>query len=173
MRSNRMSAFLLLALDFGLVALVGWLDYLTGTEFQFAIYYLIPISIAAWYTNATASLFTGAACVGVWFLANYVFGAGRTRNFVEDANAAETEIFFLLVSFLLSKLREVLKREQSMARTDHLTGAANTRVSYECVEEEVARGERYGHPFSLVYLDVDDFKAINDTLGHRAGDRLL
>ena len=60
-----------------------------------------------------------------------------------------------------------------MARTDRLTGAMNLRAFYESVEEELARGARYGHPFSLIYLDVDDFKVINNTLDHQGGDRLL
>ena len=169
--SKRIATWLAFALL--IVAILGWLDYMTGTEFRFATYYLVPISIAAWYTNLSVSLFIGSACVTAWFLANYIFGVGRLRNLVQDANAAETVIFFLLVSFILAKLRQVLDREKVLARTDPLTGAANLRAFYERMDQEMARGQRYGHPFSLVYIDVDDFKIVNDTLGHKWGDKIL
>jgi diguanylate cyclase (GGDEF)-like protein len=70
-------------------------------------------------------------------------------------------------------LRRLLQREKELSGTDHLTGVMNRRAFGERVTEEIVRSERYARPFSLAYMDLDNFKALNDTCGHTAGDRLL
>ncbi len=60
-----------------------------------------------------------------------------------------------------------------MAATDSLTGLANRRIFHEKLSEEFARAERYGCAFSLLLIDIDHFKNINDTYGHIAGDAVL
>jgi diguanylate cyclase (GGDEF)-like protein len=57
--------------------------------------------------------------------------------------------------------------------TDSLTGCYNRRFFHEIVGHEVQRHRRYGSPLSVLFVDVDRFKAVNDSLGHEAGDRLL
>jgi diguanylate cyclase (GGDEF)-like protein/PAS domain S-box-containing protein len=76
-------------------------------------------------------------------------------------------------------LREVLRQEFDtvkliqMLRTDHLTGAFNRAHFFEAGEREVARYARQHEPLSLIALDVDHFKAVNDTYGHAGGDAVL
>ena len=60
-----------------------------------------------------------------------------------------------------------------LAYHDALTGLLNRRVMASVLAREVERSERYGHPLSVVFIDVDDFKAVNDTYGHELGDALL
>jgi len=60
-----------------------------------------------------------------------------------------------------------------MAEHDALTGLANRRVLSDRLVTEIARSRRTGRPFALVVFDLDDFKSLNDTLGHAAGDRAL
>jgi len=64
-------------------------------------------------------------------------------------------------------------RLESLARTDGLTGLLNHRSFHEQVESQVERSRRYGNPLSLILLDIDSFKAYNDTFGHPAGDSIL
>jgi diguanylate cyclase (GGDEF)-like protein len=59
------------------------------------------------------------------------------------------------------------------ATTDPLTGCHNRRFLQQVMDRELKRHERFGLPLSLLFIDVDRFKAINDTLGHEAGDRVL
>ena len=59
------------------------------------------------------------------------------------------------------------------ARQDPLTGLLNHQAFTRELELEVERAQRYGHPLALVFFDVDRFKAVNDTLGHPEGDRVL
>jgi diguanylate cyclase (GGDEF)-like protein len=60
-----------------------------------------------------------------------------------------------------------------LAETDELTGHLNRRAFFRELQTEVARTLRYGHPPSLLYIDIDHFKQINDTRGHAAGDMIL
>src|SRR5579885_2904106 len=62
---------------------------------------------------------------------------------------------------------------ESNALTDTLTGLPNARAMYVRFEQEAARARRTGRPFQVVMLDLDDFKQVNDTFGHKTGDRLL
>jgi diguanylate cyclase (GGDEF)-like protein len=64
-------------------------------------------------------------------------------------------------------------RAESNALTDSLTGLPNARRLHVRFEEEVSRARRTGHPFQVIMLDLDDFKLVNDTFGHKLGDRML
>jgi len=64
-------------------------------------------------------------------------------------------------------------RAESNAHTDPLTGLPNARSLHSRFDEEVARARRTGKPFQLIMLDLDDFKLVNDTFGHKLGDRML
>jgi len=69
--------------------------------------------------------------------------------------------------------RAHLETCEEAAFTDHLTGAANRRRFDQQLEREIERAERYGHPFCLLLLDIDEFKQINDTFGHETGDVVI
>ena len=68
---------------------------------------------------------------------------------------------------------ERAERAEEEARTDALTGVASRRSWTRIMEREEARSRRYGHPASVVSIDLDDLKQVNDTIGHAAGDELL
>lgn len=68
---------------------------------------------------------------------------------------------------------KLLRRLRGLSETDSLTGLANHRKLYAVLAHEQARARRYGSHFSLVMLDIDEFKLLNDTLGHPAGDAVL
>ncbi|GAC1658530.1 MAG: sensor domain-containing diguanylate cyclase [Vulcanimicrobiaceae bacterium] len=74
---------------------------------------------------------------------------------------------------LYDETRRLLEETQRLALTDHLTGIANRRALNEMLERELSPAERYDSPFCYIILDLDDFKAINDTGGHSAGDAAL
>lgn len=80
------------------------------------------------------------------------------------------DLCFPLMKKRLTRERE---RYEHASMTDELTGLLNRRAFDARLAEEVARTERYGTPFSLVMLDLDGFKEINDRFGHAAGDAVL
>lgn len=71
------------------------------------------------------------------------------------------------------ELRQSEARYRELSITDHLTGLFNARHLYRQIRAEAERAARYGRSLALLLLDVDDFKAFNDTHGHQEGDRLL
>ncbi len=71
------------------------------------------------------------------------------------------------------ELYQAYVREQLLARTDTLTGANNRRYFFEVAVHEFNAAVRYGHPLSAIMFDIDHFKKLNDTYGHRVGDEML
>lgn len=82
-------------------------------------------------------------------------------------------------SYFLSQIQDITARHnyesrlQHMADHDPLTGLLNRRAYERILTEHLARGERYGHAGAVLMLDLDEFKQVNDTLGHNAGDELI
>ena len=70
-------------------------------------------------------------------------------------------------------LRDSERRYRELSLRDELTGLFNSRHFFEQAEAELRRTNRYGHPLSLIFIDLDNFKKFNDTFGHLAGDRVL
>ncbi|MFH2125766.1 MAG: diguanylate cyclase [Pseudomonadota bacterium] len=81
--------------------------------------------------------------------------------------------------YAAGSVRDITERKQNeealkrLANTDGLTGVLNRRRFMELSRQEVARSHRYGGPLSLIMLDVDHFKAVNDSYGHEVGDEVL
>lgn len=88
----------------------------------------------------------------------------RSRGMAEELAAVRRES---------ETLRENLDKARKSAVRDPLTGLPNRLAYNERIKAEFARHRRAGHPLSLVVLDIDKFKGINDTYGHLAGDRVL
>lgn len=70
-------------------------------------------------------------------------------------------------------VEEHVLKLQHLSRTDSLTGLFNHRTFYERLGEELKRASRYETPLSIVLVDLDNFKSVNDTKGHQFGDHLL
>jgi diguanylate cyclase (GGDEF)-like protein len=79
----------------------------------------------------------------------------------------------LMVDRAWRRQRRIAHLLETQAHTDPLTGLANRRHFFEAADAELARSRRYEAPLSLLMLDIDRFKEVNDAHGHRAGDRVL
>lgn len=93
-----------------------------------------------------------------------------------------TTAFFSLLALIGPTIigTQIIRREQILRQTmirrsqeDYLTGLYNRRRITELLENEIQRAARYGTMFSVIMTDVDHFKAVNDRLGHQAGDKVL
>lgn len=81
--------------------------------------------------------------------------------------------FFSSYQHRLQSAQFTMDELARMANTDELTGLANRRRVIEVIDSELRRSSRYGHGFSIILLDIDRFKAVNDQLGHEVGDQAL
>ena len=105
--------------------------------------------------------------VGVLNLADKTEGDGFTAE-----DIALIELFSQLVGASIGNIK-LFEKMQRQATTDGLTGLVNHKNFYEILERELWRSRRYGGQISLIMIDIDNFKKINDTHGHRAGDKII
>lgn len=166
------SPALVIALGLALMALIGTMDQLTGSEVSLKVFYLLPIVFVTWYARQRAGYFFCVLCAMVSVLIDY---AGHSYNsaLIPVLNLAGRLGFYLLSSYVLVRLKTSLNNEKALARTDGLTGLLNARAFTDLSRHLIELAARYNHPAVLAYIDIDDFKAVNDTLGHSEGDRVL
>lgn len=170
---QRQPKSLLTTLGFVLVLCLGVIDSLTGPEFSFAVFYLLPVLWTAWFADRRAGIAVSIAGAATWLAMDLLAGATYSHPAIPYWNATTRLIFFLAVGVLVSALKGRLEREEKLARTDVLTGAINVRFFTGLANMEIGRARRYQRPLTLLYIDADHFKSVNDRFGHNTGDALL
>jgi len=99
--------------------------------------------------------------------------ADKIKNGSFDSeDIALIELFSQLVGASIGNIK-LFEKIQRQATTDGLTTLANHKTFYEILERELWRSRRYGGQISLIMIDIDNLKKINDTYGHRAGDKVI
>lgn len=160
-------------LAFALMLLLAGLDHLTGDELSFSVFYLMPISMAAWYGNREMGFIVSGLAAGIWLALEWAATPVFRQDWVVFWNSAVRLVFFFVVAYLLSELKSQLQRQQQLARTDSLTGLLNREGFFDRAKAAINAASRYGHAMAIAYIDLDGFKKINDTLGHLQGDAAL
>ncbi|PYO14318.1 MAG: GGDEF domain-containing protein [Gemmatimonadetes bacterium] len=170
---RRQSPAALLVAGLGVIAGVGYVDVATGPELTPILGYLLPIVPVAWYAGTRpAAILAGAGALAA-LLAEVFAPGGHVHGLVLVWNAAMRLAELLLVAWLVARWRAADERARELERTDPLTGAVNVRALYGLAAVEIARARRYRHPFTVAFIDLDEFKVVNDRLGHGAGDAVL
>jgi diguanylate cyclase (GGDEF)-like protein len=151
---------------------IGITDYLISIELSLSIFYLVPIVLVTWFINGKNGFWFSGISAIAWLM-GYLHTSYYQYFWLPYWNTFVRFGFFTIITHLLNKLKNTYEEEKKLARLDMLTGTVNYRYFLEILEAERQRFQRYHHSFSLAYIDVDNFKQVNDRLGHQAGNDLL
>ena len=161
-------------LALGLVVLIAAAGYAAGSEITISIFFLIPVALATWYGNHRLGIFFCLAAVVIWHWIDAGSPAHPYTNlYAPYWNSVIRLGLFLATAQLLSQLKTHLSNEKMLSRTDDLTGVLNGRGFTWLAEKMFELSERHGRSTTLAYVDLDNFKQVNDQHGHSEGDKLL
>ncbi len=160
------------AISAGVVATVAAADVYTGPGVDVTLLYLGPIGFGTFFAGLGPGIGLAILATACGVEASRMSGELLAPP-VLTWNAAQQLGVFLLLAVVLDAFKKRLLHEQHAARTDPLTSLSNRRAFVEAAWLELERGRRHGRPLSLLYIDCDDFKLVNDRFGHVAGDGVL
>jgi diguanylate cyclase (GGDEF)-like protein len=155
------------------ILIVGLVDHLSGTEIRVFPLYFLPLIPAAWVFGRTGAVSGSLLATGVWAATLFVAGRPYSQSYIWVINCVTQGVTFLVVSLLIAGLHKSLQRERFLSSSDALTGLANRHSFYTQAGIALALCHRSRFPVSLAYIDLDNFKQVNDRHGHDSGDALL
>lgn len=151
--------------------------YTGGVHSPLLNLYLLVIIASALTLGKTITLLEFALITTVYLYMGYPIYAGETFSVSNFIQLMVMFTPFLLVGYLTTMLAADVQYGRKMlevlAETDDLTGAQNRRSLSSTLQRELERSIQLGKPFSLMQIDADNLKSINDSFGHEAGDKLL
>ncbi|WP_420473743.1 GGDEF domain-containing protein [Noviherbaspirillum sp. ST9] len=161
-------------LGFLFVTVIGALDLAAGFRISLFVLNIIPVMFVTWFASPRWGVFFAvlmsvvSLTTDIWLAPSaQIFAHYRYLDIGSDFAAT------LLLVYMQHRLRKAYDQAMHSSRTDALTGCLNKSGFVEELVVEIERSKRYGHPMSLIYVDCDNFKTVNDTLGHQAGDAVL
>ena len=152
---------------------IGVIRFLTGPEYALSLFYLLPIALATWYAGRWIGVMVSLASAVSWLIADLSMLSAFSSILIPYLNETFRLIVFLIITLILTKLKRALENHKALGRTDPLTAILNRRAFCDLAEMELNKARRYQKPLSVLYMDIDNFKKINDRLGHHIGDTLL
>jgi len=167
-----------LILIFTEIILITYLDYkVTGLYYSLGVLYCLPIIQAA-HVSAIRALRRSDSripvLIGVLSALAWSVAEAAVVWPLFPIGALALNIFTRAITFtVLVRVMAKLFKEREYSRKDALTGLANRMEFIERFEIERLRSERSGEPYSVLFIDIDQFKILNDALGHHTGDEAL
>lgn len=153
--------------------LLGYLHTLTGYAYEFHIFFILPILLVSWFNGQRFGYVLAVLAAIEWLIADLALAGDQAKPLPLAFNTAMRLTIFLYGAWLIGELRRILLRESRMAREDALTQLPNRREFHERGAHAFAQAQRQAAPLTAVFIDLDRFKQVNDTLGHGVGDALL
>jgi diguanylate cyclase (GGDEF)-like protein len=155
-----------------LVTAIGVVDFSTGFELHFTLFYFLPIALVSWFVNRQAGILTAALCTLTWVVANYLSGRRYSSDWIAVWNFTMHLSVSLVIAWTLSQLKKTFDQVSELASRDFLTGLPNGRAFYDLAGREMERA--FGlEPMSLAFIDIEGFRWINHRFGYATGDQML
>jgi diguanylate cyclase (GGDEF)-like protein len=164
----------LVILGVAITIIVSIIDFwLTGQHISFLAFYCVPVFIFSWFLGWGPGLSSALVCSALNFGIDF-WHIKISQNPAEPFISGITAVIVLVVmARTVTILRHLVHHERDVARTDDVTQVSNRRAFYEAMERELNRARRHTTPLTLMVLDLDNFKFVNDRYGHLTGDRVL
>jgi hypothetical protein len=167
----------LLYLSLFLVAVVGVIDYLTGVELSFSIFYLLPVALGAWLISRWAGVAISIVSAVVWYLADLISSPSYSSPIVPYWNATVMLGFFLTTALILSALRRTIDRDNRLAREIQqglLPKTIPNVAGYEITGAYLPAQTVSGDYYDVLRLDGDSLAlCVGDVVGHGIPAALL
>lgn len=173
LKIKKPNKYIVLLISILTVAILGITDYISGFEMSFSIFYLLPISFTILLSDFKLGIIISLLSAFSWYLADISSGHIYNSLFTPIWNSVMRFGYFMIHTYFFSQFIKLYEKTKINSLTDSLTGIANTRYFMEFFEREIKKAKRTNLPFTLLYIDLDNFKYINDTYGHQVGDSLL
>jgi diguanylate cyclase (GGDEF)-like protein len=158
---------------FVVVFVLGYLDYLSGFEYAFSLFYLIPVALAAWFIGRRSAIILSVLSAVIWYISNNLAGQTYSHTGIGYWNTAISLGILILFSYLLSSMKNIVEREKEASNTDAITGLMTSTPFYQIATAELLRAKRYKRPYTLAIIDIDSYKQLKKHLGHEGSALVL
>lgn len=155
------------------ILMLGLVREATDIEFALASLLVLPVLLMAWMDGTTIGLVVALVAAVTWGAEDIIAEKQFDAPWIPWANAVTRWMTYTVVAYLAAQVRLQFEREHERATRDPLTGLLNRRAYLQAGAQEAERSMRYRHSMAVAFLDLDDFKLLNDRRGHDVGDRAL
>lgn len=167
------------------IAIVATLLYVTLIAFAtgaahsaLVALYLVPLAIAAlafgrWWLVALVAIVIALLGMLLGSLTPQVAVAGAQFAVLMLSKLMPGVAMALILGALIEQMQSAAQRISDLAASDQLTGLLNLRAFEDVLQQEHRKAERFGRPYTLAMIDVDNLGYVNDTLGHEAGSEVI
>jgi diguanylate cyclase (GGDEF)-like protein len=163
----------LLVIGLAIVAALTAVRLTVGKGVPMIDFFLIPVAGTGWFARSRRYGYATAVVAATVSVVLAEVGPTQAQFGAALVAGIARLALYVAVLVMVASMRRLQTQHEREARTDALTGTYNARAFHDLGQVEVARSQRYRHEVSLAYIDIDDFKVVNDSLGHGEGDHVL